>query len=410
MPASNGKRVAITSIGVVSSIGTGVEDFWSNLVTRKSGVKTLKSVETSGFGCTCGCEIDDLDVTAHLGNKGLRHLDKVTIYLLVAARLALQNGHRCPDTGVVIGTSFSGLHSIFEFERLALKEGPSHLNPMDFPNTVLNAAASRINIMFGLENLSETVCTGMCSGTDAIGYASKYIKNGDNSVILCGGGEELNEELLLGMHQRELLSGSKNGNNSEHCSKPFDKDRDGTVLGEGAALLLIESFEQAEKNGKKILAEIIGFSSNFDGDNGHRTAGRSSGAQRAIEEALQDAGLRPEDIDYVSASANGTSQDRVELEALRNVFGRGLETLPVVSIKPQVGECFGATGAMQAVAAVMSLNRKVLPPTLNFSEAEDGFGRLNISGSGVEKDVKTCLINSFSNFGHNSSLLVKKYE
>ena len=404
-------RIVITSIGVVASTGVGSDTVWESIVKGKSGVKKIKSFDTSIFNCKHACEIQDLNPKEYIGKKGLRFMDNITQYLLVASKFALADRDRLNEMGVVVGTAFGGLHSIFDFEQKALKEGLLGVSPMQFPNTVINAPASQINVKHGVMKLSETISTCSCSGLDAIGQSAKYIKQKECESILCGGADELNIESFAGIHKSGLLFESTEDEQYSYKCIPFDKSSEGILLGEGAALFVIESLENAIKNNREILAEIAGYSSNFVPYKHNKQNPDTDGAVRAMKAALANANLNPENIDYISANANGNiSTDKIELKAIKETFNNYYRDVPISSIKSILGDCFGASGAFQVLSAIMTINNSIIPPTLNYNFDNNEYEeRFCISNKAIKRDVNTCLINTFGKHGHYSSLILKKF-
>ncbi len=325
------RRIVVTGIGVLSPIGIGRDNFTEALLQGKTGFREISLFDTNQFQVRIAGEIADFDPVAILGKKGLRSLDRSTLLLSSAARLALDDSmFEVTDgnthwTGVSVGTTFGSLHSIFQFDRVGLLEGPKAVNPSHFPNTVINSPASQVSIRFKIKGFNTTISTGFCAGLDAVSYAADFIKFGRAEAVLAGGVEELCEETFLGFHSLGCLSGI---DGSEPVCRPFDASRNGTILSEGAAVLVLEEEGHALERGAKIIAVIRGCGSAFDpaADRSFSHAGK--GLADAIRLALKDASLHPEDIDYISASSNATKGlDSMETRAIKEVFGRHAFTL-----------------------------------------------------------------------------------
>ena len=325
-------------------------------------------------------EIKDFDAKTYLGEKGLRLLDRSTKLINVAAKLALDDAgfkvteDNTDEVGVVLGTTLGSVWSISEFDKTALIEGPRYVNPALFPNTVINSPASQISIRFGIKGFNTTIATGFTSSLDALKYACDFIDLDRARAILVGGVEELCLQTYLGFYKLNFLSGSKNGGPEISC--PFDKRRNGIVFGEGASMVLIEDLESAKKRGARIYAEIRSIGYAFDPFRLNKYNKRGPGIRKAMKEALTEADLEAEDIDYISANANSTREaDQIESEAVKEVFGDHAHKVPISSIKSMIGETFSACGAMQLAAGVGSLERQFIPPTINYKE-KDAKGEL----------------------------------
>jgi 3-oxoacyl-[acyl-carrier-protein] synthase II len=368
------RKVVITGIGVLSPVGTGRDRYWEALRHGKTGFRSISLFETASLNVRVAGEISDFDPASFLGKKGLRTLDRSTTLINSAAKLAIddaglqiteENTHRI---GVSAGTTFGSLHSISQFDRVGLVEGPKFVNPSHFPNTVINSPASQISIRFGIKGFNTTVSTGFCASLDAVSYASDFIRLNRADVVLAGGVEELCEETFLGFYRLGCLSGS---DGSEPLCCPFDARRRGTILSEGASILVLEDEKHALSRGANIMAEVLGYGNAFDplADREFHTAGE--GLKNAIKLALEDASLSFGYIDYISASANSTKGlDRMETKVIKEVFGDRAIGIPVSSIKSMTGESFSASGALSLSAAVGAISKGFIPPTLNYQERD----------------------------------------
>jgi 3-oxoacyl-[acyl-carrier-protein] synthase II len=351
-----GRKVVISGIGVLSPIGIGRDNYWEGLFQGKTGFRKISLFDTAPFQVRQAGEISDFDPLALLGKKGLRDLDRSTRLICSAAKLALddaqlqitdENAHA---TGVSIGTTFGSLHSIFQFDRTGLIEGPRFVNPSQFPNTVINSPASHVSIRSKIKGFNTTISTGFCASLDAVAYAADFIRLNRADIVLAGGVEELCEETFLGFHKLGFLSGT---DSSAPICCPFDARRNGIMLSEGAAILVLEDEKHALNRGAAILARILGYGNAFDpeADNSFNHAGM--GLKNAINLALMDASLNPEDIEYISACSNSTrGLDRMETRVIKDVFGSHAYTIPLSAIKSMVGESFSASGALSLSAGV----------------------------------------------------------
>lgn len=408
------KGIAITGIGVLSPIGIGKNNYWEALQQGKTGFNQISLFGTSHFNVKLAGEIKDFDPVLFLGKKGLRDLDRSTRLLCSAAGLAIEDAklaisdENTHSIGVSVGTTFGSLHSISQFDRSGLIEGPRFVNPSHFPNTVLNSPASRVSIRFKIKGFNTTISTGFCSGLDAVSYAADFIRLNRADVILAGGVEELCEETFLGFYKLGYLSGA---DGSEPVNCPFDARRNGMIFSEGSAVLILENMEHALLRKADILALVKGYGNSFDpsADKNFRHAGK--GLSSAINIALQDAALNPGDIDYISAGANSTKGlDRMETEVIKEVFGRHAFNIPVSSIKSMLGESFSASGTLSLSAAVGALKEGFMPPTVGYSEKDPECDLDYIPNIARHKQISTALVIASDPYGNNTAIVLEKFK
>lgn len=409
------KRVVVTGIGVLASNGIGKENFWHALKNGKSGIRPISLFDTSTTRAKTAGEITDFKAEEFLGEKGLRTFDRATRLILSAAKLALDDaGMKYPldeemsvKTGVSLGSTLGSVHSISEFDKEGIRSGPRSVNPALFPNTVINAPASQVSIKFNIKGFNTTISTGFSASLDAIDYAVNFVQLYDYDVVLAGGVEELCLQTFLGFHKIGHLAGSREGKNEIDC--PFDKRRNGIVLGEGACILVLEEIGHANARSATIYAEILGYGTSFDPDSRNIYSPKAKGAARAIEFALEDADLEQDDIDYVSATANSTLDcDVMETRAINRVFGDKAKALPVSSIKSMIGDTFSAAGAMNVAASVGAMDGGFIPPTLNYKERDSRCDLDYVPNIARSAKLDKVLVNSFTPTGVNSSLVMGK--
>ncbi|MEW6067307.1 MAG: beta-ketoacyl-[acyl-carrier-protein] synthase family protein [Nitrospirota bacterium] len=438
------RRVVITGIGILSPIGIGKDEYWEGLFQGRTGFRKITLFDTSQFKVHIAGEISDFEPVSFLGKKGLRTLDRSTRLLSSAAKLAIEdaklhitdetnmsysdtkdNGNNPPSPpfskggkgglsgenthsiGVSIGATFGSLHSISQFDREGLIEGPKCVNPSHFPNTVINSPASQVSIRFNIKGFNTTISTGFCASLDAVYYAADFIKLNRVDIVLAGGVEELCEETFHGFHNLGCLSGF---NGSEPICCPFDSRRNGTILSEGAAVLVLEEEEHALKRGAEIPAVILGYANSFDpeADMGFNHTGE--GLKNAINLALKDAILSPEDIDYISSGANSTKGiDRMETKVIKDVFGDYAFKLPVSSIKSMIGESFSASGAFSLASAVGAINKGLIPPTVNYKEKDHECDLDYVPNEARQKKINNVLVTSVDPYGNNTAMILGKY-
>ncbi len=406
-------RIVITGMGVLSPIGVGRENFWEALTMGKSGFREITLFDTSPFRVHIGGEVD-FDPVEFLGKKGLRDLDRSTRLVCSAARLAIDDSRLVIDedtthsTGVSIGSTFGSLHSISQFDRTGLIEGPKFVNPSHFPNTVINSPASQISIRFYIKGFNTTISTGFCASLDVISYAGDFIRMKRAKVVLAGGVEELCEETFMGFYKLGCLSGI---DGSEPICCPFDARRNGLILSESAGVIILEEEGHAIERGADILAVLKGCGNSFDpeAEIGFNHDGR--GLKKAIEIALNDALIMPQEIDCVISCANSTrGLDRLESKALKEALGEFAYRIPVTSIKSVIGETYSASGALSLSAALGVLQRCIIPPTLNYKERDPECDLDYVSGVPRKKDIKNILITSADPYGQNAAIIIGRYE
>jgi 3-oxoacyl-[acyl-carrier-protein] synthase II len=397
-------------VGVLSPIGTGREAFWGGLFSGATGFRPVTLFDSAPFRVRVAGEIRDFDAAAFLGKKGLRELDRSTRLICSASKLALDDARlqiteeNTRLAGVSIGTTFGSLHSISQFDRSGLIEGPRFVNPSHFPNTVINSPASQVSIRFKIKGFNTTISTGFCAGLDAVSYAADFIRLNRADVVLAGGVEELCEETFHGFHNLGCLSGL---NGSEPVSRPFDARRDGVVLSEGAAVFVLEEEDHAVKRGAAILAAILGYGNAFDPAADSVFAHTGRGLANAIRMALDHASLRPKDIDYVCACANGTrGLDRMETKIVKEIFGDRAPLIPVSSIKSMVGETFSASGALALAAAVGVIQKGFIPPTINYRIQDPECDLDYVPNVARTKETSIVLVTSADPYGQNAAVIL----
>jgi 3-oxoacyl-[acyl-carrier-protein] synthase II len=397
-------RVVVTGAGVITPIGAGIDAFAEALWAGKSGVTA-----STRFPGTIASEFTEFNPTPWLGNKGVRVLDRGTRFLCVAAQMALSAtgllqdpaGEGDADLGLVCGTLFGGIHSIASFDWTGITEGPSMVSPLEFPNTVINAPAGQAAIKHKLRGVNSTICAGLSSGLYAIEHAAEFLRFGRAKYLMAGGMEEVCDEASLGF--RKLSLASPTGK-----AQPFGTERDGTAAGEGSALWMMETEETANSRGVKPWFEILGFGAAHDAREIMGYNVRAEAAAEAIQQALEETEIGPDDIGCIIAGANGSrTGDAMEANALRNVFGDRLAKIPVAAPKAATGEAMGASGALCAVTAGLALQRQEVPPTAGFTCTDSG---LQLSAQPQPFSGEYALINAFSCDGNNAAMVIRLWK
>ncbi len=407
-------RLVITGISVLSPIGVKKDEFWTNLTNGVSGIKDITLFDVAKYKSKKAGEIADFDAKEYLGKKGIRHIDRTSLLVSSAAKLAMEDANITHETyspdelGIVIGSTYGSIDSISSFDLEGLQEGPTFVNPMDFPNTVLNAPASRVSIFCNATGLNSTISTGTASGLDAIIYASDFLRLGRGKAVLAGGVHGLTPDMFWGAYSSGILSGSSNGD--VEISAPFDKRRNGFIIGEASALLVIERLEDALERNAKIYAEVKGYGCTFNPDKTSRDNINTTQGARCISIAMEDAGINADEVSYVSACANSSvTGDMMEAKIIKDYFGDNADKVPVSAIKSMTGECLDASGPLQCVAGVLAINNGIIPPTINYQEKDEECNLDCVPNDSRKSEVNNVLINSFSDTGNISSVIISKY-
>ena len=411
--ASDRRRVVITGAGSLSCLADSPAGLHAALCAGRSGLKAIELFSTVGLGCHQAGEVRPFDPQSYLGERNLRPIDRTSRLMLVAAGQALQEAGWTADVlaereaGLVLGTTFCSVRTIAEFDRRGLQLGPSYASPLDFANSVINAAAGQAAIWFGLRGLNSTISAGSASGLSAIAYAVGHIRSGRAAALLAGGAEELCFESFFGHYKAGRLCGSSDADpgGGAEVPIPFHAQRNGFALAEGAALVMLEDPDVAAGRGAPVLAEVLGHGSAFD-PLGTEEGGAGAVAQ-AVRLALEDAGLTPEDVDCLSASASGSVEiDRREALGVATALGARAADLPVAAVKSMLGEAMGASGGLQVVSLLGTLGYGALPGIAGLDEVEEGFPLSGIAAEMRRIPVRQALVTALSADGHAVALVI----
>jgi 3-oxoacyl-[acyl-carrier-protein] synthase II len=373
--------------------------------------------DTSAYHSKRAGEIADFKPSQYLHRKGLRILDRSTLLLAVATKLALEDSKieiaefDTYDTGMVTGTSTGSVKSISEFDKTALTEGPIYVNPALFPNTVISSPSSHVSILFDIRGLNATITSGFCSALDAVIYAYDSMVLKKISTLLVGAVEELSHQTFLGFYNAGCLSMEDFHNNSIEESMPFDKRRNGPVLGEGAGVLIFEELEHARERNAYIYGELLGFGSAFDNNTLSGSYNPKAEAPvLAMNQALKNSHLNPIDIDLICASANSSPVgDRMETIAIKKVFVSHAHNIPITAIKSMAGEGYSVSGSLQIIAGLLAINKGIIPPTINYQELDPKCDLDYVLNNNRRSEINTVMVNTFSPHGNNISLTIGKY-
>jgi len=410
------RRVVVTGMGAVSPVGIGIETMWSALCRGKSGIGPVTSFDTSGFHTTIAGEVRDFAPEDFLDRKEVRKTDRFTQFALLASRLALDDSGLkitpalAEDFGVVIGSGIGGLQTLEDFHSALLDRGPKKLSPFFMPKLLVNMAAGNVSMRFGLKGPNECVVTACASGNHSLASAARMIRLGEATAMLAGGTEAGVTPLGIGGFNA-LKALSTRNDEPEKASRPFDLDRDGFVIGEGAGILVLEEISHALDRGARIYAELAGYGATADAYHVTAPSPGGEGAGRCIGRALRSAGLAPEEISYINAHGTSTKQnDLMETEAIKGVFKDAAYRVPVSSTKSMTGHLLGAASGIEAVISVLAIDRDTLPPTINLDRPDPGCDLDYIPGEARKAEVRAVLSNSFGFGGVNASLVFTEFQ
>ena len=407
-------RLVITGMGAVTPIGIGVEEYWSNLVAGKCGVDRITKFDVSELPVKIAAEVKNFDAEQFMPKKLTREMDPYMQYGYAAAMQAIEQAGEAAEPermGIVVGTALGGIAPITETQDGVSKGEHKKVSPRFVPKIIGNEAAAQVAIAKGYRGPSLTVSTACSSGGDAISTACMLLLSGQADAVLAMGTESALAPLfILGLTSAHALS--TNNDNPQGASRPFDKDRDGFVIGEGGGALIIETEENAKKRGATILAELAGFSNCTDGYHVTSPHPDGIGAIFCMEKAIEHAGLSIEDIDYINTHGTSTGVgDPIETNAIAKLFGNHAKDMAVTSTKGATGHMMGAGGITEAITCIQCIRTGVVPPTLNLENLDEKCVELNyVPGKAIEKEVKVAMSNSFGFGGQNSSVVFKKYE
>ncbi|MFR5071395.1 MAG: beta-ketoacyl-ACP synthase II [Bianqueaceae bacterium] len=410
------KRAVITGTGVVSPVGNTTDDFWNSLKVGKNGIGPITRFNlTDDFKVSLAAEVKDFDATQYIDKRKAKRMALFAQYAMVGAIQALAEsglalGEEDPyRLGAIIGVGMGCMHTIQEETKKLIEKGPKRISPLFIPTVIPNMAAGNIAIEYGLKGPVFDVTTACASGTNAMGEAFRAIQSGYADVVFTGGAENVTTELTVaGFTALTALSESKDPN---RASIPFDKERSGFVMGEGAGIVVLEEYEHAKARGATILAEVVGYSTTCDAF--HITAPEESGEAmaRAMELAMKDAGITPKDISYINAHGTSTFYNElVETRAIKTAFGDEAYRIPISSIKSMVGHGLGAAGGIEAIACVKALQEGFIPPTINYRVPDPELDLDHVPNVGREQDLTYAMSDNLGFVGHKAVIILKKWD
>lgn len=410
------KRVVITGLGCVTPVGTGKDDFWVNIKSGVSGIDKITRFDYTNYQTQIAGEVKDFTPEDYISKKELKKMDRFTQFAMVASKLAVADSELDLDSvdknrmGTVIGTGIGGVETIEAQHKNLLEKGNRRVSPFFIPMMIGNMAAGQVAIEFGAKGPSTNICTACASGTNSVGDAFKIIQRGDADIMIAGGTEAaVTEFAVAGFCNMKAMS--TNNDNPKKASRPFDKDRDGFVMGEGCGILILEELESAIKRNAKIYAEVVGYGMTSDAYHITTPAENGEGAARSMQVAINDAGINPNQIDYINAHGTSTYyNDLYETMAIKSVFGEDAKNVSISSTKSMTGHLLGASGAIEAIVCALAIKENFVPPTINLENPGEEMDLDYTPNKGKERTINYALSNSLGFGGHNATLVFKRYE
>jgi 3-oxoacyl-[acyl-carrier-protein] synthase II len=410
------RRVVVTGTGLVTPLGTGTEKTWRNLCEGRSGIGLISRFDTSNYSVKIAAEVKDFNAVDFLEPKLARHLDLFVQYAVATAGMALNEaGLAIGDTnadrvGVFSGNGIGGLTTIEKYHQISLERGPRKITPFFIPMVISNMSAGQISIVYGAKGPNLSVTTACAAGTHAVGEAFRSISRGDCDVAITGGSEATICPLAVGGFNA-MKALSRQNEYPEKACRPFDKDRNGFIISEGGGMMILEELEHARRRGAVIFAEVAGFGLSGDGFHMAAPPDDGNGAVRCMQMALDDAGLDPEDIDYINAHGTSTPlNDVVETRAIKTVFGDHAFTLAISSTKSMTGHMLGGAGGIESVFMALSIKNQIIPPTINLENPDPECDLDYVPNTARETPIRAAISNSFGFGGTNAVLVMKKFE
>ena len=409
------RRVVITGLGAITPIGNTLQETWEGIKNKKCGVDKITYFDTEGYKTTLAAELKDYDVTKYFDSKHAKRLDKSSQYAIIAAKEALEDSKITPENtdferiGAFISSGIAGLKNIQDQCEVHFTKGHNRVSPMFIPMSIANMPAGNVSIELGIKGESISIVSACSSSTHAIGEAYKTIKYGSEDAILAGGTEASICEIgIAGFENMKALSNSQDPN---RASIPFDKERNGFVMGEGAAVVVLEDLEHAKRRGAKIYAEVIGYGATSDAFHITSPAPEGEGGARAMKRAILDAKIAPSEIDYINAHGTSTHlNDSLETQAIKTALGEEVsKKVMISSTKSNIGHLLGAAGAIEAIFCVKAIQDSFVPPTINYREKDEECDLDIVPNEPRKANINITMSNSLGFGGHNASIILKKF-
>ena len=407
------KRVVVTGMGIISPLGIGVEENWSAIINGKSGIGPITRFDTESFPVKFAGEVAGFDAERYMGHKEVKKMDRFIHFAVAASDYALKDsGYEITEknaerVGVQVGVGLGGLPAIEKYHNLYKERGVRKISPFFIPMVIANLASGQVSIHSGAKGPNTCVVTACATGTHSIGDAARLIQYGDADVMIAGGTESVITPLCVGgFHAAKALS--TRNEDPEGASRPFDKDRDGFVIGEGCGVVVLEEYEAAKKRGAKVYGEIIGYALNGDAYHITSTSPNGEGAARCMKLALKNAGINNNEVQYINAHGTSTGADSTESQSIKSAFGLHAHDLSISSTKSMTGHLLGAAGGVEAIYTLLAISRGILPPTINYNTPDPECDLDYTPNQARELNVTTAISNSFGFGGTNAVLVFKR--
>lgn len=409
------RRVVITGLGLVTPLGVGVPKTWSAILSGQPGVGPITRFDASDYPCRIAGEVKDFNPADYIEKKDIKKMDTFIQYAVAASQEAVDDAglkitpENRDRVGVYIGAGIGGLPAIERYHKVLLERGPGRVTPFFIPMVIINLASGQVAIRFGARGPNSCAVTACATGNHCIGDAFRIIQRGEADVMLAGGTESVVSPLsLAGFAAAKALS--RRNDDPEHASRPFDRDRDGFVIGEGAGVVVLEELDQARRRGVRIYGEMAGYGMTSDAFHITAPPDDGVGAVECMEKAIQDAGVAKEEVGYVNAHATSTFADKIETQVIKQVFGEHAYRLPVSSTKSMTGHLLGAAGGVEAVFTMLALYQGVLPPTINVENQDPECDLDYVVGQARNASVRAAISNAFGFGGVNACLVMKRLD
>lgn len=410
------RRVVVTGVGLITPLGIGVEESWSGLIEGRSGIRRITHFDSSAFATQIAGEVEGFKPEEYIEPKEVKKMDRFIHFAIAASDMAMKDsGLKITDSnaekvGVIIGSGIGGLPAIEHYHSILLEKGPRRITPFFIPMLIINLAAGNVSIKFGARGPNSAVATACATGSHAIGDAFKIIQRGDADAMIAGGSESVITPLGIGGFNAMKALSTRN-NEPEKASRPFDRDRDGFVMGEGAGIMILESLDHALSKGTKIYAELVGYGMTADAYHITSPAPEGEGAARCMAMGLKDGGIDPLDVDYINAHGTATKYgDEIESSAIKTVFKEHAYKVAISSTKSMTGHLLGAAGGGEAVISVLCMRDNIVPPTINLDNPDPQCDLDYVPHKARKMDVNCAMSNSFGFGGTNACLIFKRFK
>lgn len=405
----------MTGLGAVTPLGVGVEKTWKALLSGESGVGRITRFDPTDYPCQIAAQVNDFNPADYIDGKEIKKMDTFIHYAMAGGQMAMDDSglkvtpENAERVGVYVGSGIGGLNAIEAWHKVLLEKGPKRVTPFFIPMSIINLAPGQLAIRFGAKGPNSCAVTACATGNNCIGDAFRMIQRGDADVMIAGGTEAAITPLSVAGFSSSRALSTRN-DDPKRASRPFDKDRDGFVLGEGSGILVLEELESARRRGARIYAEIIGYGMSADAYHITAPSEEGEGAARCMRLALKDAGIQPGEVGYVNAHATSTMADAIETKAMKTVFGEAIGRIPISATKSMTGHLLGAAGGIEAVFSILAIRDGILPPTINLDNPDPLCDLDYVPHQARKADVNVALSNSFGFGGTNATIIFRKYQ